>query len=226
LKKVLCVPDTHFPFASSETLAWIYQVAKAKQPDVIIQMGDLFDFFAQSKFAKSHNIMTPKQEIAEGRLGSAAMWKNLQKSAPKAKCYQIRGNHDVRPEKRILEQCPEIESLVSMHPIFEFPGVTSIMDPTEELEIDNVIYTHGTFIPMGAHCRHYLQSVAHGHTHRGSVFFTRKKSTLIWELDCGFASDESQVALRYTETRRTGWSLGCGWMDDEGPRFLPYPLPK
>lgn len=224
LKKVLCVPDTHFPWQSNETLAWIYQAAKAKQPDIIIQLGDLYDAYSFSRFAKTNDLMTPKQELAEGRMGAAAMWKNLRLAAPKAKCYQIRGNHDVRPERRILEECPEVESLIEMRPIFEFPGVTTIMDTQEELEIDNVVYTHGTFTQTnGAHCKHYQQSVAHGHTHRGGVFFMRTKRGIIFELDCGFASDESQVPLRYTMTRRTGWTLGCGWKDDEGPRFLPFP---
>lgn len=223
MRKVLIVPDTHLPFHKQEVLTWIYQVAKSKQPDIIVQIGDLYDMFSQSKFVKTHNLMTPKQELAEGRAGAAAMWKNLKLAAPKAKCFQIRGNHDVRPEKRILESCPEVESMLEMYPLFEFPGVTTIMDTSEELEIDGVLYTHGTFIPMGAHCKHYQQNVVHGHTHRGSVFTTRNRNSLIWELDCGFASDEEQAPLRYTMTRRTGWSLGCGWVDIEGPRFLPYP---
>ena len=226
MRKVLAIPDLHCPFQSNETLAWIYQIAKQKQPDIIIQMGDLFDMYSQSRFSRTHNLMTPKQELSEGRLAAATMWKNVKAAAPKAKCFQIRGNHDVRPDKRIQELCPEVESLVEMKPLFEFSGVNTIMDTQEELEIDGAIYTHGTLTQMGAHCKHYMQSVVHGHTHRGSVFYTRKMNGIIWELDCGFASDEGQVPLRYTETRRTGWTLGCGWVDDYGPMFMPAPLGK
>lgn len=224
MRKVLAIPDTHFPWHHQDTITWIYKTITEKKPDIVIQMGDLYDMYSHSKFAKTHDLMTPKQEIAEGRLGAANMWKHIRSLVPKAKLYQIRGNHDVRAEKRVQEKCPEIESLLEMRPIFEFPGVTTIMDTSEELEIDGAIYTHGTFIPMGAHCKHYMQSVVHGHTHRGSVFFTRKHNSLIWELDCGFASDETSVPLRYTATRRTGWTLGCGWVDINGPQFMPAPF--
>jgi predicted phosphodiesterase len=224
LRKVLAIPDLHFPWHHQDTLTWIYQQIIDQKPDVVIQMGDLYDMYSHSRFARTHDLMTPKQELAEARMGAAAMWKHINKIAPKAKKYQIRGNHDVRAEKRIQEMCPEIESLLEMRPIFEFSGVTTIMDTSEELELDGVIYTHGTFIPMGAHCKHYMQSVVHGHTHRGSTFFTRKHNQLIWELDCGFASDESAVPLRYTQTRRTGWTLGCGLVSDLGPMFMPAPF--
>jgi UDP-2,3-diacylglucosamine pyrophosphatase LpxH len=221
---VLAIPDLHFPWHHQDTLTWIYQLIADRKPDDIVQLGDLYDMYSSSRFAKTHDLMTPKQELAEGRLGAATMWKNIKTRAPKAKCWQIRGNHDVRPEKRVQELVPEVESLLEMKPIFEFPGVTTLMDPTEELEIDGVIYTHGTFTQAnGAHCKHYMQPVVHGHTHRGSVFFMRKKGGLIWELDCGFASDETQVPLRFTATRRTGWTLGCGWIDSTGPSFIPFP---
>lgn len=223
MSKVLAIPDLHFPWHHQDTLTWIYQMITDTKPDTIVQLGDLYDMYSTSRFSRTHNLMTPKQELAEGRLGASTMWKHINKISPKSKKYQIRGNHDVRPEKRAQEVLPEIESLLEMRPIFEFSGVTTLMDPSEELEINGIIYTHGTFTKIGAHCIHYMQPVVHGHSHRGGTFYTRKQTGLIWELDCGFASDETQVPLRFTATKRTGWTLGCGLVEDSNPHFLPSP---
>lgn len=226
MRKVLAIPDLHFPWHHQDTLTWIYQVAQDKQPDVIIQLGDLYDMYSFSRFAKTCDLMTPKQELAEGRLGAATMWKYLKALCPKAELYQIRGNHDVRPERAVIEKAPELESLLEMKPIFDFPGVTTVMDTGTELEIDGVLYTHGHYTKLGDHMRYYLQPVVHGHTHRGGSIFTKIHGRVLWELDCGFASDETVVPMRYTPSRRTLWSLGCGWIDDGGPRFMPAPAKK
>ena len=222
-KKVIAVPDLHFPWHDPECLTWIYDVIRDTQPDVVVQLGDLYDMYSASKFAKTHNLMTPAMELAEARLGGEAFWANVKKAAPNAKCFQILGNHDIRPNKRILEVCPELESLLSTHELYKFKGVETILDPKEELEIDGVLYTHGSFSKAGDHCKHYRQPVVFGHLHRGFTFFTTVKDDLLWELNCGYASDQTAVPLRYTATKRTGWTLGCGLIDDGGPRFLPYP---
>lgn len=226
MRKVLAIPDLHFPWHDQDTLTWIYKLNQERKPDVIIQLGDLYDMYSHSRFARTHNLCTPKQEIAEGRLGAATMWKHLKSGNPKAVCYQLRGNHDVRADKRILEMCPEVESLVAMQPLFEFPGVKTIMDASEELELDGVLYIHGHYMKLGDHMNYYLQPVVHGHTHRGGSIYRKIHGQTIWELDCGFASDESQVPLRYTATRRTHWTLGCGWIDDGGPSFMVKPRKK
>lgn len=226
MRKVLAIPDLHFPWHHQDTLTWIYGVAKTRQPDVIIQMGDLYDMYSMSRFARTHNLMTPKQELAEGRLGAATMWKYLKSLCPKAECYQIRGNHDVRADKQILDKCPEIESLVEMKPIFEFPGVTTVMDSGQELELDGVLYVHGHYLKLGDHMNYFLQPVVHGHTHKGGTIFKKQRGQLLWEMDCGFCSDETAVPMRYGASRRTHWTLGCGWVDENGPMFLPAPKVK
>ena len=223
MRKVLVIPDVHFPWHHQPTLTWIYEQIKQRKPDIVVQAGDLLDCFSSSKFARSHNVMTPEQEFKEGRLGSEAMWRNVQSAAPKAKCYQLRGNHDVRPDKRILERCPEVQSLLNIKPLFEFKGVTTLMDAAEALEIDGNLYIHGHLGKLGDHLNYFGASVVHGHLHRGGSIFKKMSGRVLWELDCGFASDEEAIPMRYGPTRRTHWTLGCGFIDECGPRFLMAP---
>lgn len=226
MRKVLAVPDVHFPFHHQPTLNWIYKVAKEKQPDVIIQMGDLYDFYAASRFARTHNVMTPEEEFDEGRRGAEAMWKNLKAISPKAQCIQLLGNHDVRPNKKILALVPEMESMVDLESPFMFKGVKTILDPGEEIEIDGVIYIHGHYLKLGDHMNYFLQPVVHGHTHKGGTIYKKLRGEVLWELDCGFASDETSVPMRYGATRRNHWTLGCGWVDSYGPLFMTAPPAK
>lgn len=223
-RKVVAVPDLHFPWHHQDCLTFIYDIIKQEKPDVIVQLGDLYDFFSFTKFARTHDVCTPKEEIDEGRTAAQIFWNHIKKIAPNADCFQLRGNHDVRIAKRVLDAIPEITSLIepSIEELFKFKGVKTVQDWTDELEIDGVIYTHGHYTKLGDHAKFYLKPVVHGHSHRGGVFFQKMHDYLLWELDCGFCSDESQIPLRYTPTRTTHWTLGCGIIDGLGPRFVPF----
>lgn len=222
--KVVAIPDLHFPWHHQDCLTFIYEIIKREKPDVIIQMGDLLDLFCGSRFARSHDVCTPKEEISEGRAGAVAMWKHIQKIAPQADLYQIRGNHDVRISKRVLDVIPEIEFLVEpqIEELFKFKGVKTIMSTSAELKIDGVVYTHGHYSKIGDHAKYLLKPVVHGHRHRGEVWYQQMNGYLLWELDCGFCADDTAVPLRYTPTKTNHWTLGCGMIDSMGPRFIPY----
>lgn len=223
-KSVLAIPDLHFPWHHQDCLTFIYEIIKEKKPDVVIQMGDLYDLFSFSKFARVHDICTPKEELSEARLAATLMWQHISKIAPNAMKVQLRGNHDVRITKRVTEVIPEIITLVEpqIEEMFKFEGVNTIYDTREEFEIDGVVYTHGHYSKIGDHSKYLLKPVVHGHRHRGEVWFQQMNGYLLWELDCGFASDDKEVPLKYTPTRTNHWTLGCGWVDGLGPRFIPF----
>jgi predicted phosphodiesterase len=223
-KSVLCIPDLHFPWHHADCLNFLYDIIKVKKPDVVIQLGDLYDLFAFSRFARSHNLCTPQEELDEGRAGAVAMWKHIRKIAPTADLYQIKGNHDARIQKKVLDIIPELESLVfpSVQEMFVFDGVKTIHDTREELEIDGVVYTHGHYTKIGDHSKYLLKPVVHGHRHRGEVWFQQMENYLLWELDAGYCADSSVVPMRYTPTKTNHWTLGGGWVDSLGPRFIPF----
>jgi predicted phosphodiesterase len=223
-KKVLAIPDLHFPWHHQDCLTFIYELIKEENPDVIIQMGDLYDQFSFSRFARTHDLCTPKEELLEGLAGATNMWNHIRKIAPRAKKIQIRGNHDVRIARRVQEVIPEIESLIepTIDAMFKFKGVQTVMNTREEFEIDGVIYTHGHYMKIGDHAKFYNKPVVHGHRHRAEVWFHDMNDFMLWELDVGFCSDATAVPLRYTATRTTHWTLGCGLIDGRGPRFIPF----
>lgn len=225
-KKVLVIPDTHFPWVDQEKLNLIYLIIEKEKPDVITQCGDLLDLFSHSKFARSLDIYTPNEEVKLGRAMAEKMWEKVRELAPKATLYQLHGNHDARIHKRIQEKYPEIASIIDVSYLWKFKGVNTLEDDRDYLEIDGIIYVHGWLTRLGQHMHYFNKSVVHGHTHRGGIhierrhFFKNRYNTL-FELDCGYIADDKQIPLQYGATKAVKWVHGCGLIDSLGPRFIP-----
>lgn len=199
----------------------IYLAIEEEKPDVVIQLGDAYDMYSYSKFARSHDICTPKEELQEARQGILGLWDYIHKIAPSARLMQMSGNHEARIMKRVLDRFPEIASILNTEDIFKVPNVETYFDHTGHITIEGVVYTHGFLTKLGDHCKHFGCPVVHGHTHRGGTIFYKTLQGVNWELDCGFLADESQVPLQYGAIKHTMWTLGYGIVDKWGPRFIP-----
>lgn len=221
-RKVLVIGDTHFPFCNLDSLTLVYAIAEKLKPDVIIQMGDLYDMFAHSKFPRTSLTFDPNEEIEVGRQQAEQMWDSLKKICPKAAFYQLLGNHDVRPLKRIIESYPEGEVFFDIYKWYEFEGITLQKDYRTPLVLDGVFYTHGWSSRKGFHRDYFQANTVTGHTHRGYVDPRPLGGKVIWELNAGFLGDPSSKALSYTQSRVTQWTPGVGWIDEFGPRFIPF----
>lgn len=219
MAKVLCVPDLHSPYSDLEALSSTYLQIEKEKPDTILQLGDSLDLYSFSKFPRSHNLLTPRQELEQGFELVRDMWKIINRIAPKAIKYQLLGNHEERLPKRVLERLPEAETLFRLKEVMSFPGVQTIT--TEELEIDGVLYIHGFMTRPYAHMRYFLKSVVLGHTHQAWVLYEKVHRKTLFEMTCGYLADDSQIPLQYTASKINKWSKGCGIIDSGVPRFVP-----
>lgn len=222
-KKVFIIPDAHFPH--SINLDPIYEAIEREKPDVVVQCGDLLDLYSFSKFSRSYDLMTPKQELLEGRKCAEDMWSRIRKICPpRTKYHQLKGNHCSRIEKRIYDKFPEIEYLVDLDKIFKFNGIETIDSDRKPLIIDGVYYVHGWLSQLGQHLNYFNASVVHGHTHRAGIIFVPRHNTTLFELDAGYLADPETKPLSYTSSTTTRWVHGHGIVDKFGPRFCPILL--
>jgi len=221
--RVFAIPDLHLPWTDWKAVAKIYDHIDDHNPDYVVQLGDAFDFFAYSKFARSQNICTPEEELEDGRSGAVRFWANVHKAAPHAKLIQLAGNHEARLLRQALERYPEVYSLLTkiQGDFWKFKNVQTIHDHRHELEIGGNLYLHGWLTTLGAHARYFLRNVIHGHTHRAGVIHLNLHSKSIWELDCGYLADKKAVPLQYGPTKTTLCITGYGDIDERGPRFIP-----
>ena len=166
--------------------------------------------------------MTPDVEVSSARSESQQFWLTVKKLVPEAVCYQMLGNHDARPMKRIKERCPELEPFVRLSDLWSFPGVRTLSDEREELLLGDVVFMHGYRARLGEHVRYNLKNTVCGHTHRGGVFYHCQEDQMLWELNCGYFGDRFALPFGYTAQRRfSHWTLGFGIIDEYGPRFIP-----
>jgi Icc-related predicted phosphoesterase len=66
--KILALGDIHYPFQNNSALEWCIEVVRKEKPDLVIQVGDLYDFYAFSKYTRSPSKIKLSTE-AELRLG-------------------------------------------------------------------------------------------------------------------------------------------------------------
>lgn len=225
MRKAIILGDCHHPWADPRAIRAAIKVIEVEKPKLIIQIGDLYDLFSYTKFSRSQNVLTPKEEVDAARKDAIKMWRDVIAAAPDAVCYQIMGNHDIRPIKRIMDKAPEFEHLIakSWKELFKFPGVNTLLDARDDLTLDGIIYEHGFYSKPGMHCKENMASTVIGHTHRAWCHFehVRGIDNPIWELNVGYLADPTQEPLSYTRKKHGKWTQGVGIVDNYGPRFCP-----
>lgn len=229
-KVIVAIGDMHLPFISKPVFDWVLRsIIAPRKEDIhaIVQMGDLYDFYSFSRFPKRMQL-TPEQETSRARAMAEKCWARIHRAAPKAKLFQIKGNHDARLMKRVVETAPELEHLISHKELFEFPNVTTLQDDKDSLKIWDWHFIHG-FTKPGKHVEAvHFKNVCCAHTHRGGSWTYRiqaqQKPKLVTELNAGFMGNPFDSALIYRPMRRFfNWTWGVGIIDSWGGRFVPYP---
>ena len=217
------ISDIHWPFENAAVIQKFIQYVSTERPEWVIIDGDAWDFYSHSKYPKSHNVFTPRQEEDMARKKNEGFWAAIHKASPKSKCVQLLGNHDARPLKRVLEQYPEAEDWIKdrMSRMFTFEDVRTIMDPREELIVGEVLIFHGYLSKLGAHRDFTMMNSIVGHTHKGGVVYRQVHGKVLFELNCGIAGDPQARGLTYTPQRITAWTPGFGAITKYGPMFIP-----
>lgn len=221
-QSIACISDIHWPFSNQKVVDRFLEYVGDVKPQWVIINGDAWDMYSHSKFPRSHNVFTPREEQNLARKQNEEFWFEVHNRSQKSKKYQLLGNHDIRPMKRILEQYPEAEDWVQekLTQLFTFKNVETIMDPRQELMIDDIAVFHGYRGKLGDHRDFTHYNTMNGHTHKGGVVFRKIRGQTLWELNSGLAGDPEAKGLTYTPQKITEWTPGFSAVDLLGPRFV------
>lgn len=219
-KRFIILGDVHAPWVNTKTVQRFHDHLSSQHFDYVIQIGDLYDLYSASKFARTHDLCTPAEELKEAREWAVNFWKQVKKTQKTASCIQLKGNHDERPVKRILEKAPELFSFFDFKKPWEFDGVTTQPTQATHIEIDGVLFQHGHRTKAGDHMRYNLKSTVIGHSHLGSVTYMNHGRGSLYELNVGFCADTQALPLKYTLNTVLRWTQGYGVIDEYGPRFI------
>lgn len=213
------------PFHNRNALEEVLENIKELKPEIVIQMGDLFDQYCFSRFTKK-NIIRPEAELDQARNFGFKMWHQIKTSNPESKCIQLLGNHDLRLIKRAEERLPEAQELIrnTVLELYRFPEVLTIEDHREEYRIGEILFMHGFRAKLGDHMRYNLENTVCGHSHIGGVIFELRGDKILWELNCGHLADHTKEPLCYSEQKISKWTLGYGLITIDNiarPQFVP-----
>lgn len=220
---IASISDIHWPFHSQRVIDAFLKYVGNNKPDFVFLNGDAWDMYSHSKFPRSHNIFTPREEETTAREQNIKFWESIILASPNSICTQMMGNHDIRPMKRVLEVYPEAEDWIKerLTKLFTFQGVNIIFDPREEVILGDICIFHGYRSGLGQHRDYTLLNCINGHTHVGGTVFRRIRGQTLWELNSGLAGDPEAKGLTYTPQKITHWTPGFGVVDKNGPRFIP-----
>lgn len=215
--------DLHRPFINKKVEARVLEYVGDVKPEWFFENGDGDDQLSHSKFPRSHNIFTPREERDLCRKQHVEFWAEARRRSPLTKFKKMLGNHDIRPIKRILESYPEGEDWIieGLRRDYSYDGVETIFDHREEVIIGDIAIFHGYRGKLGDHRDFTLMNCINGHSHVGGAVFRRIRGQTIWELNTGLSGDPEAKGLTYTPQKITNWTPGFGSVDVKGPRFYP-----
>jgi predicted phosphodiesterase len=217
--KVFAWSDTHYPYHDKR--AYIAAIRHIKQGKFthIVQLGDLLDQYVFGRYPRSLNIR-PRVDIEKGLMYASQMWDDIQEVAPRAKLFQLIGNHDVRVNKRIQEKMPELSEFFSHKDWYNFGPKVQVADGDRDyIEIEGVVYCHGWYSKSIDHAKFFNKPTVHGHTHGSSITYD---FDWLWSMSCGFMANKKLLPLKYTMSKLSKWTLSCGEVAEKQPRLIVF----
>jgi len=220
-KKILVIPDLHIPFIDVRVLKVVQMWYKRHKPDLVVQLGDMFDFKAWSRWPKDSDDDSPHEEFeASIKLGStvAKMFPNME---------ILMGNHDMRVAKRAMEVGFTKHIMRDLDEIFPYDGWNWHADPREKLIINTpkgpIWFLHGDEQGGTAAQKSRLLgiSVVQGHSHQSSIVHSSSLAHSVFAMETGHLMDMRSKGAQYAFRMGRYPVAGFGVIKFSIPYFIP-----
>ena len=217
--RVFFLPDFHAPASSLPIIKWAAKERDKFKPDIVIQLGDLVDAEAWSKYPKSSDDDSPSLEWEK----TEHQLQQLYKYFPEL--VIVEGNHCARIMRKAFQdaQLPK-KFFKTIGEVLGFDG-WEFYTETKPLIVDGVGVIHGDEVnsPLTLIASRMGRPVVRGHTHQAGIVYTRFFDRQIFAMECGMLADEDHNAFGYAaKNPKRGW-CGVGTMvDGENPQLISY----
>ena len=184
------ISDLHIPFQDERTINDF--LSKKDEYEVIVLLGDVFDFHSISRFSKEKHI-----DIATEQEDWFQLMEFVRGKVPNHKIYFLLGNHDQRFWKFIMQKARELEHLQGMEfeTIFGFDEYNVEIVPMRcEFHYRGLYMGHGDELNCGSRvnpAKGFMDKTKGnyigGHFHRTSEHLTRNiKDDVMgcWSIGC------------------------------------------
>ena len=223
LTKTIIIPDVHAPFQDPAVWSCILAAIRGVKPSRVVIIGDFFDFYAVSKFAKSPlRRQDLKSEVDAGK----ALLQALVKAGHDELIY-CEGNHEYRLERYLCERAPELYGLVAAKSLL-LDGIQAKWVPyRQHIRRGKVLYAHDIGYAGVYAGRHTLNAagtnIVFGHSHRaGTVFEGTHLGERRFSMNVGWAGDLNEVDYIH-KVRTKDWQHGFGIVTEDTRTGLAWP---
>ena len=228
LKKIAIIPDTHAPFHDKKAWRLAMRAIEAFGPEILIHLGDAFDFNATSRHRKKpkdeRNSMSLGKELAIGR----SIVEDMDALGAKRKIF-IQGNHEENFERYVADNCKEIfDILPDYRELLGLDDSWEWVDHGDYIRVGKVFYTHDVDGRSGKGAlQQVLSADAHnvviGHTHRfQQIVLGNRFGQPHVGCSFGWLGDPAMVTYMHRLSRNREWAhgFGIGYMQRDGTTQL------
>lgn len=214
--RILCIPDTHFPYQHPNFFVDLARHIRYFKPTHIVHMGDIADFHAISRHdpdPDGPDILTEMKMARETIL-------KFKRMIPKAVDFRLCiGNHDNRIEKRASNNgIPKI-FLKEFRDVLVLPDTWNI---ALEHYIGDIAFMHGKSNLRGKTAMIYGCNVVQGHFHSMlDISYHQTPRKMVWSVFAGSAADDKSLAMAYGQNSLNKGAYGFVLIEDGIPHIVP-----
>lgn len=203
--KILVVGDIHLPYHVKRVVEIAIEKGKKHEVDIIMLNGDIFDFYAISRWEKDPRRRNFSEEIKVCK--QFLEW--LRYQFPNAEIIFKQGNHEERYFRYLWVKAPELLSI----PEFDFANVLGF-DKLGIMEIKNMmpIKFNELFV---IHGHEYKFSISNPVNPARGLYLRSKVNAISNHFHQSSSHSEKDIEDKVTAC----WSLGC--LCDLHPEYMP-----
>lgn len=202
---ILLISDLHFPYQNNEAITLALQYGLENKVNTIFINGDLMDFALISKFEKDLSKRSIKEEFDITK----QFLVELRNTFPNAEIYWLKGNHDIRWEKYLMQKAAEIWD----DPYFHLEERLRLNEQRIKLLDDKVLVKAGKLSITHGH--HIFKGVFAPVSPARGAFIRAKQSLIVGHLHR--ASHHPEITLDGDVI--SCWSTGC--LCELRPSYMP-----
>jgi len=209
-KKLLCVPDTHFPYHDKRAWHTILRAIETWKPDEVIHLGDAMDFYSVSSHSK--NPRRIQRLATELQIGNTEL-DTLQLAAGNCTVVFLEGNHETRLARYLAQHAAALDGLLEIPDLLKLESRKWEFYPYQEVySVGKWNFVHdlgksGLGATKSA-VQDFGGNVVIGHTHRAQVEYmgeTRPRGKTHCAVSSGWVGDYSKIDYRSRATARKEW---------------------
>ncbi len=215
------IGDLHIPFQDQRALREVELFLGDLQPDMILYVGDIADFYELSKFDKNP---ARANSLQKDMNAVDAMFKRHSKLCPNARKILTYGNHEDRLRRFLWSKGEALASLETNTVEYQYKlkenGVEWVAYEEGLMINDRLMVSHGDLIR--AHSAYTAKGMSdkhggsgiHGHSHRLGSYYKRNRFGIYgwWENGCLCLLDPDWCT-------NPNWQQGFSLIHFTGDRF-------